>query len=241
MAKIMINYEYEIDVVKKDRHILEQFISDIITKYCIDFMLDKWEGVKFIEKLPYDSSGRMENGYILLPINTVNNILYGDILKKQTAEATIFHEFCHFNLLNLLPELHQAKTDAEDKDNYPCVMAILIWIEYLSQAKSTFLEPYQNIEDYFTSVNEYSWDFSSYESFLLGIKHASYIISRDMDIRGQKKYFIENLKSNELRKMIMDIRKILLEMDSCLLEDNLEIIKPLEVYLISRYEQYPEL
>ena len=104
-----------------------------------------------------------------------------------------------------------------------------------------FLEPYQTIKDYFISINNYSWDFSSYKSFLIGLKHAPYIISRDMDIKSQKEKFIQNLKSSQLKNMILDIKEILLEMENNPVEDSLTSIKPLEKYVLQKYKQYPEL
>ncbi|HBH4012781.1 TPA: hypothetical protein OUL42_002833 [Clostridioides difficile] len=237
----MINYEYEVDLEESCKQKLEDFINKIVTNYCDDLMLHGWLGIKVVKELPHNSSGRMEAGYILLPLATLNDILQENTLKVQIAESTIFHEFCHFDLLNLLPLLHQEKENAENKDDYALAMSILIWIEFLAQGKSTFLEPYQNIKDYFVSVNNYRWNFSSYKSLLIGLKHAPYIITRDMDIRSQKEKFIQNLKSSQLKNMILDIKEILLEMKSTSLEDSLTSIKPLEKYILQKYKQYPEL
>lgn len=237
----MINYEYEVDLEENHKQKLGDFISKIVANYCNDLVLDGWLGVKIVKDIPHNSSGRMEDGYILLPVDTINDIIQGDTLKVQIAESTVFHEFCHFNLLNLLPNLHQEKVNAENQDDYALAMSILIWIEFLAQEKSTFLEPYQNVKDYFISINNYSWDFSSYKSFLIGLKHAPYIISRDMDIKSQKEKFIQNLKSSQLKNMILDIKEILLEMKSTPLKDSLTLIKPLEKYILQKYTQYPEL
>lgn len=237
----MINYEYEVNLEENYKQKLGDFISKIVANYCNDLVLDGWVGVKVVKELPHNSSGRMKDGYILLPLDTINDIMQGDTLKVQIAKSTVFHEFCHFNLSNILPNLHQEKVNAENRDDCALAMSILIWIEFLAQGKSMFLEPYQNIKDYFISINNYSWDFSSYKSFLIGLKHAPYIISRDMDIKSQKEKFIQNLKSSQLKNMILDIKEILLEMENNPLEDSLTSIKPLEKYVLQKYKQYPEL
>ncbi len=105
----MINYEYEVDLEESCKQKFEDFISKIVANYCDDLVLHGWLGIKVVKDLPHNSSGRMEAGYILLPLATLNDILQGNTLKVQISESTIFHEFCHFDLLNLLPILHQEK------------------------------------------------------------------------------------------------------------------------------------
>lgn len=162
-------------------HELERVFNELLNYYFKN-ELTLFRGVKIINRnFPNKYSvARMENGYVLLPKNSISKLIKNDM---QLLKSNIYHELCHIYLLEKYPKIHKLYNIAKQKEKYIKAFTMLFFIEYLANILSVPLESDSTIKKYINSVNDYSWNFDDWESELFFIKNSPYIIVRKNDKR----------------------------------------------------------
>lgn len=213
-----------LDEEKKEK--LKEIIEEIAQIKDIEEFIRDVKGIKIIEKniLHKDISASIKDGYIMIPINKIGNIIESSE-KISLIKSNIIHEIYHMKLQRILPKIHKKHKEAYDNEDFIKSFTIVIYIEYLTHMESAKYETEKMIEQYLESINNYNWDFSKDISKIYLVKHAGYIIARAKDERVKNKNYILNLKNERLREEIKNIQDIL---DNIKLEDDYNKLLPIE-------------
>lgn len=166
-----------------------------------DLNLNNFKGIRLIEDKYFNASpdGKSENGTVLLPsIKTQRYLHEGN---EDLIKSTIYHELCHVDLLNKLPNLHQLHNYYVQKEDYIKSFTIMIYIEYIVHLRSSKLETQEMKEAFFESIINKNWIFDNEENRIYFIKCAPYIIARD-----NTNNFINSIKDSDLKARIVEIK-----------------------------------
>lgn len=144
-------------------------------------------------------------------------------------DKMIYHELCHIDLENKLPNLHYLHKKSMDIDDDITCFTIMIYIEYLAHLKSTKLETSENQIKFYESINQKKWNFNNEIDKIYFIKYAPYIIGRDL-----RNEYILKLDDSELKKHIEEVKKEFEKLPIAELIDNYNILGDLEK-LVKKY------
>lgn len=213
---------------------LSSIIHEIVQKEYSNLNSIEIKGIKIIKEgvIHKDVSARMEDGYIILPINKISNVLDSNNEDEiDMLKSNIIHEMYHVQLYNMMPNIHGKHKKSMEDEDYITTFTIIIYIEYLAHLESVKYETIDGINKYYESINNYNWNFTQEQSNLYMIKHASYIIARADDNRIKDKNYIENLKSSELKERIIEVKDLLKNIK---ISDDYEQLLEIERF-VSRY------
>lgn len=216
-------------LINKEDIIKIQSICDSLNDRINNFNLNDFKGIKLIEDKYFNvsSDGKSENGIILLPSRKTQQYLHNG--QEDLIKSTIYHELCHIDLLNKLPNLHQLHSYYVQKEDFIKSFTIMIYIEYLAHLKSSNLETKEIKESFFESIINKNWNFENEENRIYFIKCAPYIIARD-----NTNNFINNLTDNNLKSRLIEIKVEFEKLNSETLTDEYDILNNLE-HIVSKY------
>ena len=176
-------------------------ICENIDENISGFDLCGFKGISIVSDnvLPEISDGRLENMTILLPKRKTEHYFANnnDLLVK----STIYHELCHVDLANKLPNLHALHASCVKKEDYISATTIMVYIEYVAHTNSYNFESAEIRSNFFKSICDWEWDFNNEEHKIYFIKAAPYIIARDPNSN-----FINDLDNEMLRENLIEIR-----------------------------------
>lgn len=215
--------------INEDDIVKLQTICDSLNNSINNLDLNNFKGIRLIEDKNFNvsSDGKSENGIILLPSTKTQQYLHNS--KEDLIKSTIYHELCHVDLLNKLPNLHQLHNYYDQKENYIKSFTIMIYIEYLAHLKSSKLETKEIKRDFFESITNKNWIFDNEVNRIYFIKCSPYIIARD-----NTNDFINSLADNDLKSRIIEIKVELEELANKDPLDEYDKLNKLE-YIVSKY------
>ncbi len=186
-------------------------VISLLEKEIIEFNLNGFNGliIEDDNMFPNSSDGRMINKTILLPKNrTEENLRYANYKVK----STIYHELCHVDLSNKLPNIHEEYNKSLEKENYVKAFTIHTYIEYITHIKSIKFESEKSIDEFIQSVNNKKWNFSSNEDDIYMVKAAPYIIARNYDL--------SRIENQNLKNRLFRIKSELERLEKIRIEDD---------------------
>lgn len=212
------------DTLKKIQQILIS-IEELIT----DFNLEGFKGIKIVSDslLHPDSDGHMENKTMLLPKNKTQR--YIETGQYDLLKSTIYHELCHVDLANKLPNLHLLHQKSADIEDDITCFTIMIYIEYLAHLKSTEIETLENQTNFYDSLYNQTWNFDDDNHKIYFIKAAPYIIGRDIENK-----YLPCIRDKELKMRIEEVKSELEKLPTNKLIDDYSILYNLEK-IVKRY------
>ncbi len=212
------------DALNKIQHILVD-VEELI----IDFNLDGFKGIKIVSDslLHPDSDGHMENKTMLLPKNKTERYLKSG--QYDLIKSTIYHELCHIDLANRLPNLHFLHQQSENIEDYITCFTIMVYIEYLAHLKSTKIETLENQTNFYNSLYEQNWNFDDVSHKIYFIKVAPYIIGRDIENK-----YLSCIRDKDLKMRIEEVKNELEKLPTTKLVDDYSILHNLEK-IVKRY------
>lgn len=208
--------------------ILKDIIKNIISNNP-ELDLQELEDIKIVNNLENKSSdGKFENNSIFLPKNKMEQYMKnGDF---DTIKSTIYHELCHVDLKNKLPQLHVLSDEYRNNENYVRYYTIMVYIEYISHIMSLKYETEENIKRFLKSINNRTWNFNDEISRIYFIKCAPYVLGR---INNNFEY-IDIIKSDEFKVHIVEVKEIIERIPNVNLIDDYNVLIELENY-VSKY------
>lgn len=208
--------------------ILKDIIKNIISNNP-ELDLQGLGDIKIVNNLENESSdGRFENNSIFLPKNKMEEYMKNEDF--DTIKSTIYHELCHVDLKNKLPQLHVLSDEYRNNENYVRYFTIMVYIEYISHIMSLKYETEENIKRFLNSINNRTWNFNDEISRIYFIKCAPYVLER---INNNFEY-IDIIKSNEFKVHIVEVKEIIERIPNVNLIDDYNVLIELENY-VSKY------
>lgn len=208
--------------------ILKDIIKNIISNNP-ELDLQGLGDIKIVNNLENESSdGRFENNSIFLPKNKMEEYMKNEDF--DTIKSTIYHELCHVDLKNKLPQLHVLSDEYRNNENYVRYFTIMVYIEYISHIMSLKYETEENIKRFLNSINNRTWNFNDEISRIYFIKCAPYVLGR---INNNFEY-IDIIKSNEFKVHIVEVKEIIERIPNVNLIDDYNVLIELENY-VSKY------
>lgn len=208
--------------------ILKYIIKNIISNNP-ELDLRGLEDIKIVNNLENESSdGRVENNSIFLSKNKMEEYMKNEDF--DTIKSTSYHELCHVDLKNKLPQLHVLSDEYRNNENYVRYFTIMVYIEYISHIMSLKYETEENIKRFLKSINNRTWNFNDEISRIYFIKCAPYVLGR---INNNFEY-IDIIKSNEFKVHIVEIKEIIERIPNVNLIDDYNVLIELENY-VSKY------
>lgn len=156
-----------------------------------------------------------------------------DYIKKgdiDTIRSTIYHELCHVDLKNKLPQLHVLSDEYKSKEDYIRYFTIMVYIEYISNIMSLKYETEESIKRFLESINNRTWNFDDEISRIYFIKCVPYILVK---ITNHFEY-IGIIENNEFKKYIVESKEIIERIPNANLIDDYNVLVELENY-VSKY------
>ena len=208
--------------------ILKDIIKNIISNNP-ELDLQGLEDIKIVNNLENKSSdGKFENNSIFLPKNKMEQYMKNEDF--DTIKSTIYHELCHVDLKNKLPQLHVLSDEYRNNENYVRYFTIMVYIEYISHIMSLKYETEENIKRFLKSINNRTWNFNDEISRIYFIKCAPYVLGR---INNNFEY-IDIIKSDEFKVHIVEVKEIIERIPNVNLIDDYNVLIELENY-VSKY------
>lgn len=208
--------------------ILKDIIKNIISNNP-ELDLQGLEDIKIVNNLENKSSdGKFENNSIFLPKNKMEQYIKNEDF--DTIKSTIYHELCHVDLKNKLPQLHVLSDEYSNNENYVRYFTIMVYIEYISHIMSLKYETEENIKRFLKSINNRTWNFNDEISRIYFIKCAPYVLGR---INNNFEY-IDIIKSDEFKVHIVEVKEIIERIPNVNLIDDYNVLIELENY-VSKY------
>lgn len=193
----------EAKMQEKYIEILKDIIKNIISNNH-ELDLQGLEDIKIVNNLENESSdGRFENNSIFLPKNKMEEYMKNEDF--DTIKSTIYHELCHVDLKNKLPQLHVLSDEYRNNENYVRYFTIMVYIEYISHIMSLKYETEENIKRFLKSINNRTWNLNDEISRIYFIKCAPYVLGR---INNNFEY-IDIIKSDEFKVHIVEVKEII--------------------------------
>lgn len=221
-----INNEAHISKVYLEK--LEDILNQLINEN-VELNLSNLEQIKIVDNIENTSSdGRFENNTIILPKNKMEDYIKKD--DTNTIKSTIYHELCHVDLKNKLPQLHNLSEKYRNNEDYIKYFTIMVYIEYISHIMSSKYETDEIIKRFLESVNNRMWNFNDEITRMYFIKCMPYVLGR---INKHAEY-INIIKNNEVKRHIVEAKEIIKRIQNENLVDDYNILIELENY-ISKY------
>ena len=153
----MIKINNEAKIIKEYFDKLKDIIYDIVNKNT-ELDLEGLHQIKIVDNIENTSTdGRFENNKIILPKNKMEEYIKNNDV--ATIKSTIYHELCHVDLKNKLPQLHHLCDKYKHEENYIKYVTIMVYIEYIAHIMSLKHESKENIKRFLESINSRTWDF----------------------------------------------------------------------------------
>ena len=206
---------------------LNEIINSLGTLTELD--LSGFKGIQIVpdSMLHYSSDGNTKDKMILLPKNKTQEYCKNE--NYSVLKSTIYHELCHVDLANKLPNLHNLHNKYIIEENYVKAFTIMIYIEYIAHLKSIKYETLDTQKNFFDSINKKDWDFTDECDKIIFIKSSPYIISRDIN-----NIYINSFINDELRKNILEVQKELKKIYDNEYIDEYYVLNSLE-NIVSKY------
>lgn len=199
----MITINNEAKMKKEYLEKLEDIIHNFVNKNT-ELDLKGLHQMKIVDSIENTSSdGRFENNAIILPKNKMEEYIKNN--DKATIKSTIYHELCHVDLNNRLPQLHYLSDKYKREENYIKYFTIMIYIEYIAHIMSLKHEAEENIKRFLESINNRTWNFNDEISRIYFIKCVPYVLGRI----NKNFDYINIVKSEDFKKNIVQAKEII--------------------------------
>ena len=199
----MITINNETKMVKEYLEKLEEIIINLVNKNT-ELDLKGLYQIKIVDSIENPiSDGRFENNSIILPKNKIEEYIKNN--DKATISSTIYHELCHVDLKNRLPQLHYLSDKYKQEENYIKYFTIMIYIEYIAHIMSFKYESEVTIKRFLESINSRIWDFNDEISRITFIKCVPYVLARI----NKNFDYINIIKSEDFKKYIVQAKGII--------------------------------
>ena len=224
----MIKVNNEANMMKEYLEKLEEIIHNLVNKNT-ELDLDGLEQIKVVSNIENASSdGRFENNVIILPKKRMEEYIKNNDI--DTIKSTIYHELCHVDLNNKLPQLHCLCDKYKMEENYIKYFTIMVYIEYIAHIMSLKYESEETIKRFLESINNRVWDFNNEIARIYFIKCVPYVLGR---INNNFDY-INILKSEEFKIRIIQAKEIIEKITYIELIDDYNRLLELEDF-VSKY------
>ena len=152
------------------------------------------------------------------------SFLINNIEEKNYSiiKSTIYHEFCHIDIKNKYPKLHELYDFYLNEDDDTKVFTIMFFIEYITSVKSNLMESNETNKIFWESVYNKYWDFNNPVDRVYFIKESSYILARDNNNE------INMIIDSNAKKRLNDLKSIIDTIINGDVIDDYSILIPLE-------------
>ena len=182
---------------------LEEIIYNFVNKNT-KLDLKGLHQIKIVDSIENTSSNeRFENNAIILPKNKMEEYIKNN--DKATIKSTIYHELCHVDLNNRLPQLHHLNDKYKQEENYIKYFTIMVYIEYVAHIMSLKYESEETIKRFLESINNRIWNFNDEISRIYFIKCVPYVLGRI----NKNFDYINIVKSEDFKKHIVQAKEII--------------------------------
>ncbi|MBE5820078.1 MAG: hypothetical protein E7310_04640 [Clostridiales bacterium] len=224
----MIKVNNEAKMIKEYLEELEEIIHNLVNENT-ELALDGLEQIKVVDNIENTSSdGRFEKNAIILPKNKMEEYIKNN--DRDTVKSTIYHELCHVNLKNKLPQLHSLCDKYKVEKNFIKYFTIMVYIEYIAHIMSLKYETEEITKRFLESINNRSWNFNDEISRIYFIKYVPYVLGR---VNNNFDY-IDIVKSKEFKNHIIEVKEIIERISYVGLIDDYNILLELEDF-VSKY------
>lgn len=221
--------------------IFKELLEYLESNYLYDMNLEKLKGIKIVfdNEIFIDSDGKFEDNQVLLPISKTKRALsnnQGDDF--ENLKSTIYHELAHLDFRNNFPVLHNMYDEYVLKEDYKKAVPIQIWVEFNVERKNNVICNENAVKKYMESVINFKWDSTKETHFIILKKHLPYIIARINGKYLNKADTISIIKSDYVKRIILDVEKILYDLSKQQYRDSFDFLKELYDYLDIEESKY---
>ena len=241
VKRVNMNITNKEKLTNGELNILENLLQDLKEDYLYELNLTGLKGIKIVfdNYLHSDSDGRLENNEVLLPCSKTKKALsnnYDD--NYESLKSTVYHELIHLDFRNKYPNLHDLYDKLVINEEYNKAVPILIWVEFNVESKNDVIYNGNVAKRYLDSIINYKWDFSNEEDFKKLKKHLPYIITRLNGKYLKKEEYLKQIKHEYLKKVVVEVEKILYKLSKQEYIDDYAFIKELCEYLDNEQSRY---
>lgn len=224
----MIKVNNEAKMIKEYLEGLEEIINNLVNENT-ELDLNGLEQIKVVDNIENISSdGRFEKNAIILPKNKMEEYIKNN--DRDTIKSTIYHELCHVDLKNKLPQLHSLCDKYKVEENFIKYFTIMVYIEYVAHIMSLKYETEEITKRFLASINNRTWDFNDEISRIYFIKYVPYVLGR---VNNNFDY-IDIVKSKEFKNHIIEVKEIIERILYIGIIDDYNILLELEDF-VSKY------
>jgi len=199
----MITINNEAKIVKEYFEKLEEIINNLVNENT-ELNLEGLHQIKIVDNIENTSSdGRFENNAIILPKNKMEEYIKNN--DEAIIKSTIYHELCHVDLNNRLPQLHNLSNKYKHEENYIKFFTIMVYIEYIAHIMSLKYEGEEIIKRFLESINNRTWNFNDEISRVYFIKCVPYVLGRI----NKNFDYINIVKSKDFKNHIVQAKEII--------------------------------
>lgn len=240
-----------------EKEFLYEIVLSVIEKHCCDINIkDVTVTVVPIDYLPNQSSGRIENGKILLSYQLLkevsNNNPFYDANSKLTVEeieknletqesilvlkSTIFHEIVHLSRKETIPALYEAVEKYWDDDIF-LAMAAQYWVEYDAHLISNRLESLIVSKNFCECFISFDWKMNEHGYWYI-LKCLPYFTARMKLLEDNNIHLdINEIKNKKIIELIKKIQDESSKLERVIPFDELSYLDGIKIVFDEMYEE----